>query len=226
MIEKNNLKLENKISIKDVIYLVLYFIGLELILLIPTAILINTLNLSISTGLFLMSSISFIILTILGLIWYKQDIKYCYSNFISDWKKTLRIILIALIIGFLTDILINSFILVPKSENQLLVEDMFNNFPIVESISIVLLAPIIEEIVFRHILIGKLSNVINIKLAIIISCVLFSFMHSGFTISIVSYLLTTPWLTLIYIKSGKNIVASIVFHSLWNFISLIMIVFI
>ena len=82
--------------------------------------------------------------------------------------------------------------------------------------------PVIEEIFFRHILIGKLSVYAPTWLVASISAVLFAYMHSHQWQDFLSYLPLSIILTLVYVKSGKNIAYSWLFHALNNTIMVIL----
>ena len=81
--------------------------------------------------------------------------------------------------------------------------------------------PVIEEIFYRHILIGKLSAYAPTWLVALISAALFAYMHSHQWQDFFSYLPLSIVLTLVYVKSGKNVAYSWAFHALNNSIMLI-----
>ncbi|WP_162542983.1 CPBP family intramembrane glutamic endopeptidase, partial [Klebsiella pneumoniae] len=75
-------------------------------------------------------------------------------------------------------------------------------------IDIVILTPIIEELIFRHILIHELGKKISYGFAIVISVIAFSSIHvlnatSPFEIG--GYFIIAIGLTLVYLKSDKNL---------------------
>ena len=82
--------------------------------------------------------------------------------------------------------------------------------------------PVIEEIFFRHILIGKLSVYAPTWLVASISAVLFAYMHSHQWQDFLSYLPLSIILTLVYVKSGKNVAYSWAFHALNNSIMVVL----
>ena len=82
--------------------------------------------------------------------------------------------------------------------------------------------PVIEEIFYRHILIGKLSAYAPTWLVASISAALFAYMHSHQWQDFFSYLPLSIVLTLVYVKSGKNIAYSWLFHALNNTIMVIL----
>lgn len=76
--------------------------------------------------------------------------------------------------------------------------------------------PMVEEIFYRHILIGKLSAYAPTWLVASISAALFAYMHSHQWQDFFSYLPISIVLTLVYVKSGKNVAYSWLFHALNN----------
>ena len=76
--------------------------------------------------------------------------------------------------------------------------------------------PMVEEIFYRHILIGKLSAYAPTWLVASISAALFAYMHSHQWQDFFTYLPISIVLTLVYVMSGKNVAYSWLFHALNN----------
>ena len=76
--------------------------------------------------------------------------------------------------------------------------------------------PLVEEIFYRHILIGKLSPYAPTWLLGLISAFLFAYMHCHEWQDMTMYLPVGIILTLVYIKSGKNIAYAWLYHALNN----------
>ena len=76
--------------------------------------------------------------------------------------------------------------------------------------------PMVEEIFYRHILIGKLSSYAPTWLVASISAALFAYMHSHQWQDFFTYLPISIVLTLVYVMSGKNVAYSWLFHALNN----------
>ena len=86
--------------------------------------------------------------------------------------------------------------------------------------------PLVEEIFYRHILIGKLSPYAPTWLLGAISAFLFAYMHCHEWQDMTMYLPVGIILTLVYIKSGKNIAYSWMYHALNNTIMVAIVFFV
>lgn len=158
-----------------------------------------------------------------------------------DFQKDIRgnlmygcLIGVALIYGFG---LIGGFITLmlggkSSSDNQTLIESIVNVYPILMSISTVILAPILEEMLFRGIVFGWVYE-INPKLAHVLSGFVFGFVHvmssvlSGNMsewIQIFAYFFMGVALSYLYEKRN-NIFVPMMSHSIYNLISMLTILF-
>lgn len=88
---------------------------------------------------------------------------------------------------------------------------------------VALSGPLIEEVFFRHFLIGTLSAYAPTWLVATVSCLLFTFMHCHGWQEIPSYIPLALALTLTYLCSGKNLAYAWLLHALNN--SLIVVAF-
>ena len=85
--------------------------------------------------------------------------------------------------------------------------------------------PLVEEIFYRHFLIGKLSPYAPTWLLGSISAFLFAYMHCHEWQDMTMYLPVGIILTLVYVKSGKNIAYSWMYHALNNSIMVAIVFF-
>lgn len=158
----------------------------------------------------------------------------------KQWSnKSLPEVLKVLIKGFIS-ILILSFLLdlifgskVSVSKNQKIIEDMLQiSFSPAFVMSIVLLAPIVEEYGFREYLPGILHRLFNKKnsrlmdfIFLLFSNVIFSLMHMPTDLySFLSYF--NIGLVLVWVRFTTNsLKMSAYLHSLWNFSSVVILYF-
>jgi membrane protease YdiL (CAAX protease family) len=103
--------------------------------------------------------------------------------------------------------------------DELLSENMANSifYHIITITSIVLIAPVCEEIIFRGLIFNRLKTKFNFTFSIIISSIIFGLLHSidfiGATIFAIS-------MTFIYLKT-KKLIIPILLHSFYNTICLL-----
>lgn len=112
----------------------------------------------------------------------------------------------------------------PIADNQQHVIDALNygTLGIIFTFFVAIGVPLIEEMFFRHILIGKLSAYAPTWLVASISAALFAYMHSHQWQDFFSYLPISITITLAYVKSGKNVGYSWLFHALNNTIMVVL----
>lgn len=213
---------------KDLGFLFIYI--LIMVLQIPSIILylVNS-NTSDSFLLFF----GYFILFLVSIFMYRKEI----SNGIKSLKgRYIKLILFSILIGIFVIVLsgiVNSFFGVSETTNQKVIDDTIVENAKLVFFPIVIFGPIVEEIVYRNILIGKIVNgifkqnkernvfskilyYITVFVIAVISMVIFSFMHTGFSNQIVVYLPIALGITIVYFKYNRNFVASFIFHLMWN----------
>jgi membrane protease YdiL (CAAX protease family) len=93
---------------------------------------------------------------------------------------------------------------------------------------LVVVGPFVEEYVFRHLLIGKLSRRLNIWICCALSVVLFASIHIAgqeeitFT-ALLPYLAMGGTLVFVYVWTGKNLMFSYFVHAAKNLLAVIFI---
>lgn len=117
-----------------------------------------------------------------------------------------------------------------ETQNQMFLEEMFSDNRMLPFlfIDIVILTPIIEELLFRHLIIHELGKKITYGFATVLSIILFAGVHvigatSPFEIG--SYIIIAMGIAFVYLKSGMNLALAITLHAVNNLISFIAIVF-
>ena len=104
-----------------------------------------------------------------------------------------------------------------KMENQEAIIDAYKNSKALMLISVILFAPFVEEMVFRY----SLSTFIkNDTIFVIISSLIFGLMH-GIGVASIIYIALGVVLSLIYLKTNKNVIASTIAHILNNAFAMI-----
>ena len=113
-----------------------------------------------------------------------------------------------------------------KSENQLVIESMTRSVPFVTMFAVTaVMGPLVEEYVFRHLLIGKLSRKINVWVCVAISAVLFTGLHfigaGSFDLtSAIPYTTLGIMISVAYVVTGKSFAYAYVLHFFNNAVAL------
>ncbi|GAB3756961.1 hypothetical protein GCM10027591_06290 [Zhihengliuella somnathii] len=113
-----------------------------------------------------------------------------------------------------------------KSENQLAIEAMTQDVPFVTMfVTVAFMGPLVEEYVFRHLLIGKMSRKIPVWVCVPISVVAFAALHFIGTMSFdlvaaVPYVVLGVTMSLTYVFTGKSLGYVYVLHAFNNAVSL------
>lgn len=160
-----------------------------------------------------------VLFTVLVLVLILTNLKKIKSDFKKWNKKRLLYVLLATIGMVLLNFLISGIFVHFNVEmnNQDALASGVDALLIPTVIYLVILAPIAEEMLFRY----ALGTIINNKYVfIVVSTLLFAVIH-GVGIVTIIYALLGLILTLIYVKTDKNITASIFAHMLNNIVSAI-----
>ena len=159
---------------------------------------------------------------VLLLLYYAFNLENKFVLNKKDIKRTLKYF-----VAFLPVIFIMSFlckIMLFEYEEQKLVVEIkknFNNNLFFNFFLIIIVAPIIEEIVFRGLFYKTLKNFIPFVQASIISSLIFAIIHENI-LSLTILFLLSLYLTWIYERTN-SILYSILTHSIFNFLNLLLI---
>lgn len=128
---------------------------------------------------FAVNLINYLIMTVLVLIAAGPTLLSSLRSFRRLWPlKLLMIPAIwfgTIIINLVVTVLIGE---VPSSENQLVLEEMTTVAPFwLMFVTVVICGPLVEEYIFRHLLIGKLSRWVTVWVSVPISVITFSLLH-------------------------------------------------
>lgn len=143
---------------------------------------------------------------------------------------TLGMIPLAIVVMLiLTAVLVAAFGTAQSSENQLGIQGLLQQVPAWLMVPLlVLLGPFVEEYLFRHLLIGKLSQYVNIWICCVISVVVFASIHvvgrEGLVLSALApYLGMAVVLVAVYVWTGKNLMFSYFVHAAKNLMAVVLI---
>ncbi|AGB41871.1 CAAX amino terminal protease family [Halobacteroides halobius DSM 5150] len=154
---------------------------------------------------------------------YKSDIQI--KKVIGNLSKknelvkifSITITLVIFSVGSLLSSLYFFNILFPSIINKIIgfINEIPSNNITLDIIRSVFLVPIVEEVLFRYLLLGKMTIKLGIKKSIIISSIIFSILHINFIGSFVFAVV----LSLVYLKTGK-LILPILIHSFNNVIAI------
>lgn len=136
--------------------------------------------------------------------------------------------------GWILTIMVNATIAAltgqaATSENQAALESMATAVPLpVMLVVTALFGPFVEEYLFRHLLIGKLSRRFNVWLCALVSTILFASIHfigAGISswVEVVPYFMLGVMMAVAYILSGKSLAYSYMLHVINNTVALLVV---
>ncbi|WP_125568767.1 CPBP family intramembrane glutamic endopeptidase [Companilactobacillus insicii] len=143
--------------------------------------------------------------------------------------RDLWLILGAAVVSEITSVSLSYLGLLMHSEqassNGLIAERMLSNniwVVIIAIISVDCMGPILEEVVFRGMIYQFISKKFSIVFGYILTAVIFSYLHDGFSFCFISYFIDSLILTFVFQYTG-NIYSSIVCHQFMglNFLVLV-----
>ncbi|MFW0772795.1 lysostaphin resistance A-like protein [Paenarthrobacter nitroguajacolicus] len=145
------------------------------------------------------------------------------------WFTLATVPLAIVVMLILTAILVAAFGTAQSSQNQLGIQGMLQQVPAWLMVPLlVILGPFVEEYLFRHLLIGKLSQHLNIWVCCVISVVVFASIHlvgrEGLALpALAPYLGMAVVLVAVYVWTGKNLMFSYFVHAAKNLMAVVLI---
>lgn len=201
-------------------------------------------NLIMNEGSFFLQTVGYVLVSGCFVVMFYSILKEDLIKFKNSWKRNLIIAVVSFFAMFILNQLVSYLFellkLPTSSSNQdFIVNALGNDTCIYVLISVVILAPFVEEVIFRKLMFGAIRYNTKFKTAtiIIISTVVFSLIHLTSEISLVfsdisnfkylvAFFLYAPLafiLSFSYSYSSDNVFTSIIVHMLNNLMSVIMI---
>ncbi|PHC70793.1 CPBP family intramembrane metalloprotease [Bacillus wiedmannii] len=180
-------------------------------------------NVNLVESEFLLSAIGFTVSAIVGIIFFRKEIIQSFTYFKE--KTILKIVSIPMVV-LLMMIIENSimhFLATGQPENQEQLLERGGEVPLICTLLVFgILGPILEEIVFRYILINRFSHYIGTAIASIISILIFTFLHTNQLSDYAIYLPGAVILTIAYLISKRSLAYVIAIHMLNNCLGFIL----
>ncbi|HEL7541559.1 TPA: CPBP family intramembrane metalloprotease [Enterococcus faecalis] len=163
------------------------------------------------------------ITAIVGIVLFWKEIVAGFDYFKEEtlWRIFSIFLWVGLI--FLVDVIIQKIMSNYQSGNQQEVLSFGNQVPLLVILFfLAILGPIVEELVFRQVLMNCLSETIGIAFATVISISLFTFMHIQQPLDFLVYLPGAILLSAAYLKSNRSIVFVMAIHIINNMLGFLL----
>ncbi len=209
---------------KEIIMLIIYtlFALLQIGLFILFGISLLT-NSNLVESDFALSAIGLTVPAVVGIIFFRKEIIESFTYFKE--KTILKIVSIPMVVLFtvIVEQAVMHFLATDQPENQEQLLEKGVEVPLIFTLLVFgILGPIIEEIVFRHILLNRFSHYIGTAIASIISIIIFTVLHTNQLSDIAIYLPGSVILTAAYLISKRSIAYVMAIHMLNNCITFIL----
>lgn len=178
-----------------------------------------------------------IIFTVVSTVWLAWPLFKAERNQKSSKKANAKKIMLTYIMMYLTVLIANPILMYltqsDQSQNQALIVESMKLDPIFVILSAVIMAPLVEEIVFRGVFYRKIRNANRYLIAIFMSALTFGLMHVLQSILeqnfmdlpfIIVYMILGLFFTKIYEETGK-LSSAIILHFINNVIGVLAILF-
>ncbi|MGG0708029.1 CPBP family intramembrane glutamic endopeptidase [Bacillus paramobilis] len=172
---------------------------------------------------FALGAIGFTVPAIVGIILFKNEIIESFAYFKE--KTILKVVSVPLLVLLMVIIeqAVMRFLATDQPENQDQLLEAGAGAPLIFTLLVFgILGPILEEIVFRHILINRFSHYIGTAIASIISILIFTFLHTNQLSDYAIYLPGAVILTIAYLISKRSLAYVMAIHMLNNCLGFIL----
>ncbi|MFC9449340.1 CPBP family intramembrane glutamic endopeptidase [Bacillus cereus] len=212
-----------KTNQKELIMLIIYtlFVPFQIGLFILFGISLLT-NSKLVDSEFALSAIGLTIPAIVGIIFFRKEIIESFTYFKE--KTILKIVSIPMVVLFtvIVEQIVMRFLATGQPENQEQLLETGAEIPLIFTLLVFgILGPILEEIIFRHIILNRFSHYIGTAIASIISILIFTFLHTNQLSDYALYLPGAVILTAAYLISNRSLAYVMVIHMLNNSITFI-----
>ncbi|PGO20037.1 CPBP family intramembrane metalloprotease [Bacillus cereus] len=172
---------------------------------------------------FALGAISFTVPAIVGIILFKNEIIESFAYFKE--KTILKVVSVPLLVLLMVIIeqIVMHFLATDQPENQDQLLEAGAGAPLIFTLLVFgILGPMLEEIVFRHVLINRFSDYIGTAIASIISIMIFTLLHTNQLSDIAIYLPGAMILTIAYLISKRSLAYVMAIHMLNNCLGFIL----
>lgn len=208
---------------KEIIMLIVYtmfaLLQIGLFILFGLSLLTNS---NLVESEFALSAIGLTVPAIVGIIFFRKEIIESFTYFKE--KTILKIVSIPMVVLFtvIVEQSVMHFLATDQPENQEQLLETGTGIPLIFTLLVFgILGPLLEEILFRHIILNRFSHYIGTAIASIISIIIFTVLHTNQLSDIAIYLPGSVILTVAYLISNRSIAYVMAIHMLNNSITFI-----
>lgn len=208
---------------KEIIMLIVYtmfaLLQIGLFILFGLSLLTNS---NLVESEFALSAIGLTVPAIVGIIFFRKEIIESFTYFKE--KTILKIVSVPLVVLFtvIVEQSVMRFLATAQPENQEQLLGTGTGIPLIFTLLVFgILGPLLEEIVFCHIILNRFSHYIGTAIASIISIIIFTVLHTNQLSDITIYLPGSVILTVAYLISKRSIAYVMAIHMLNNCITFI-----
>ncbi|MDA2238753.1 type II CAAX endopeptidase family protein [Bacillus cereus group sp. Bc222] len=214
------IKTNTKELIMLIVYILFALLQIGLFILFGISLLTNS---NLVESEFALSAIGLTVPAIVGIIFFRKEIIESFTYFKE--KTILKIVSIPMVVLFtvIMEQIVMRFLVNGQPENQEQLLETGAEIPLIFTLLVFgILGPILEEIIFRYIILNRFSHYIGTAIASIISILIFTFMHTNQLSDIAIYLPGAVILTAAYLISNRSLAYVIAIHMLNNSITFIL----
>ncbi len=203
-----------------IVYILFALLQIGLFILFGISLLTNS---NLVESEFALSAIGLTVPAIVGIIFFRKEIIESFTYFKE--KKILKIVSIPMVVLFtvIVEQIVMRFLATGQPENQEQLLETGAEIPLIFTLLVFgILGPILEEIIFRYIILNRFSHYIGTAIASIISIIIFTLLHTNQLSDIAIYLPGAVILTAAYLISKRSLAYVMAIHILNNCLGFIL----
>ncbi|WP_038814015.1 CPBP family intramembrane glutamic endopeptidase [Bacillus anthracis] len=214
------IKTNTKELIMLIVYILFALLQIGLFILFGISLLTNS---NLVESEFALSAIGLTVPAIVGIIFFRKEIIESFTYFKE--KTILKIVSIPMVVLFtvIVEQIVMRFLATGQPENQEQLLETGAEIPLILTLLVFgILGPILEEIIFRYIILNRFSHYIGTAIASIISIIIFTLFHTSQLSDIAIYLPGAVILTAAYLISKRSLAYVMAIHILNNCLGFIL----
>jgi len=214
------IKTNTKELIMLIVYILFALLQIGLFILFGISLLTNS---NLVESEFALSAIGLTVPAIVGIIFFRKEIIESFTYFKE--KTILKIVSIPMVVLFtvIVEQIVMRFLATGQPENQEQLLETGAEIPLIFTLLVFgIFGPILEEIIFRYIILNRFSHYIGTAIASIISITIFTLFHTNQLSDIAIYLPGAVILTAAYLISKRSLAYVTAIHILNNCLGFIL----